>query len=313
MEEHWNQKDRSDTNLLNYGLATCPMTLMVKDHKTWSVESGKPPPTRSIMGGNVGGNKGLSEFMSLVLEPVAKKMDSMETNATNGLLSVIEELNKDLTKRKEKEGNPSNHQEEPPTHLEEPSSHQEGSADSGEMEVEQVRLDPVVEKHEHAESEPRSSQQEERTRILDNNIKPKRGERTAWMREKMTVIRKKQEYHAKKQQVNMKMKDRRRKTQGWTPKGNRILESWEVSEKNKIQDESDLVVVGADVAALYPSLNDIEVAIIIFNAIMNSDIKFLNFNFKVASAYIAMHMTPEEVERSPLWTILPRRSARGGM
>ena len=128
--EHWNQKDRSVRNLLNHGLATCPMTLMVKDHKTWSVESGKPPPTRSIMGGNVGGNKGLSEFMSLVLEPVAKKMDSMETNATNGLLSVIEELNKDLTKRKEKGGNPSSHQEEPSIHQEDSSSHQEESADT---------------------------------------------------------------------------------------------------------------------------------------------------------------------------------------
>ena len=118
------------------------------------------------------------------------------------------------------------------------------------MEVEQVRLDPVVEQHEHAESEPRSSQQEERTRILDNNIKPKRGERTAWMRLKMTVIRKKQEYHAKRQQVNTKMKDRRGRKQRWTPKGSRILESWQVSEKNKIQDDSDLVVVGADVTDL---------------------------------------------------------------
>jgi hypothetical protein len=61
---HWNQKDRSLRNLLNHGLATCPMTLLIKDHKTWSVESGETPPTRSIMGGNVGGNKGLSEFMS---------------------------------------------------------------------------------------------------------------------------------------------------------------------------------------------------------------------------------------------------------
>ena len=34
------------------------LTLLVKDHKkTWSVESGVAPPTRSIMGGNVGCNQ----------------------------------------------------------------------------------------------------------------------------------------------------------------------------------------------------------------------------------------------------------------
>ena len=73
------------------------------------------------------------------------------------------------------------------------------------------------------------------------------------------------------------------------------------------------MIVGADVATLYPSLNDIEVAIIIFNAILNADIKFLNFNLKVASVYIAMHLTPDEVQRSPLRRVLPRRSPKGGM
>ena len=35
------------------------------------------------MGGNVGGNAGMSEFISLVLEPVADEMkNSMEINAT---------------------------------------------------------------------------------------------------------------------------------------------------------------------------------------------------------------------------------------
>ena len=39
--EQWDQKDMSVRNLLNDALPTCPMTLMVKVHKTWSVESGK--------------------------------------------------------------------------------------------------------------------------------------------------------------------------------------------------------------------------------------------------------------------------------
>ena len=63
------------------GLACCPLTLLVKDHKSWSLESGYP--VRPVMGGNVGGNAGISEFVSLVLEPVANEMeDSLEINAT---------------------------------------------------------------------------------------------------------------------------------------------------------------------------------------------------------------------------------------
>ena len=38
---------------------------------------------------NVGANKPLREYMSLLLEPVAQRMESMEINASSGLLSVI--------------------------------------------------------------------------------------------------------------------------------------------------------------------------------------------------------------------------------
>jgi hypothetical protein len=70
------QEDRAVRNLLNHGLAVCPMTLLIKDHKVFSI--GETPPTRSVMGGNVGDNKPLSEFMSFILEPVARKMNGME-------------------------------------------------------------------------------------------------------------------------------------------------------------------------------------------------------------------------------------------
>ena len=86
----------------NHGLAICPMTLLIKDHKsTWSVilETEDTLPSRSVMGGNVGGNRGISEFLSLVLEPVAKEMKgSMEIDATSGLLSDIEKVNDEIIK-----------------------------------------------------------------------------------------------------------------------------------------------------------------------------------------------------------------------
>jgi hypothetical protein len=57
----WNQEDRSVSNLLNFGLAVCPTTLLVKEHKTFDL--GTAPPTRFVMGVNVGANKPLSEHM----------------------------------------------------------------------------------------------------------------------------------------------------------------------------------------------------------------------------------------------------------
>ena len=41
--------------------------------------------------------------------------------------------------------------------------------------------------------------------------------------------------------------------------------------------------------------------------------KFQNFNFRMASMYIAMHMTKDEERRSPLYRVLPRRTARNGV
>ena len=57
----------------------------------------------------------MSEYMFLVLEPMARRMDSMEVNASGGLLSVIENINDDLTSRKS-----SSHEEEegPPQEVE---------------------------------------------------------------------------------------------------------------------------------------------------------------------------------------------------
>ena len=40
LSDNWDQRDRSVRNLLNHGLVVCPLTLLIKDHKVWSVESG---------------------------------------------------------------------------------------------------------------------------------------------------------------------------------------------------------------------------------------------------------------------------------
>ena len=55
------------------------------------------PPSRSVMAES--GNKPLSEFMLLALEPVAKRMKGMEINASSGLLNIIESITTDISSR----------------------------------------------------------------------------------------------------------------------------------------------------------------------------------------------------------------------
>ena len=128
------------------------------------------------------------------------------------------------------------------------------------------------------------------------------------MRGKMTRCRKRQELLEKRKQ---KILNRQRVSK--TYKGKRIIEAKDVIRQEIIQDKDDLVVTGADVEGLYPSLSDIEVALIVFEAIMNSGIKFENIDFRLAGKYISMHLTEEEQRVSPLWRILPRRTTRNGV
>ena len=41
---NWGHEDRMARNILDKGEQACPMVLLIKDHKEWSIESGEPPP-----------------------------------------------------------------------------------------------------------------------------------------------------------------------------------------------------------------------------------------------------------------------------
>ena len=64
--------------------------------------------------------------------------------------------------------------------------------------------------------------------------------------------------------------------------------------------------------ALYPSLADLDTALICYNAVMESEIEFLNINYKLATKYIAICLTETELMLSPIAKILPRRTTRSG-
>ena len=75
--DYWQQEDRCKNNLLNHGLAIRLMRLLVKDQKYRTVDLGIPLPTRSVISGYRGGNMGLSELISFILEPIANEWEGV--------------------------------------------------------------------------------------------------------------------------------------------------------------------------------------------------------------------------------------------
>ena len=70
--------------------------------------------------------------------------------------------------------------------------------------------------------------------------------------------------------------------------------------------------MGSDVAALYPSLEAIEVARIVYNAVMESDVKFSGMNYTEAASMIALTSSEQECRLGPLKRVLPTRRSKNG-
>jgi hypothetical protein len=94
-----------------------------------------------------------------------------------------------------------------------------------------------------------------------------------------------------KQQSKDPILVRRQLPKTW--RGERLNDARDVAN-DQVQDVLELVVVGADVVALYPSLTDIEIANICFEAIMKSSVKFQNINYRKARLYIATCMNKSQ-------------------
>jgi hypothetical protein len=305
------------------------------------------------MGGNEGGNSGISEFISLVLEPVAREqVGNMEINATNGLLADIVDLNAELSREREvPEVSPQEEEvgkaQELSSHEEEVSSHEEGycpppSQEDGNMPITGGPCHHNGGGAPHQQITTRASGQTS----LQNNDDPsskqtdirffltrggKKGENSTIHAskiqqpsfstpqelddpiDKMRLIRNKM-VDARRAADRSKAEDavliRKEYKKTWM--GEDLTHAKDV-DNERVQDVLQLVVIGADVEALYPSLTDIEVANICFEAIMKSKIIFSNINYRKARLYIATNMNKTDQRTSPLWRVLPRRTSRGGV
>jgi hypothetical protein len=74
----------------------------------------------------------------------------------------------------------------------------------------------------------------------------------------------------------------------------------------------DLVVISQDVKALYPSLDWEDVIEIVGKLIEETDVKFENMDYRVLGKYLAIHLTPEEITKNNLKTVIPKRVKSGG-
>ena len=85
--------DRMLKNLTVSDIDLPEMSLLTKDHKSWSSESNKPVPTRPVMSGNCAINTHLSELISELVEPMALEFDGSEVQSSEEILARIDQIN----------------------------------------------------------------------------------------------------------------------------------------------------------------------------------------------------------------------------
>ena len=69
--------------------------------------------------------------------------------------------------------------------------------------------------------------------------------------------------------------------------------------------ESRKVVISQDVKALYPNLDWVEVIRIIGKLLEETDITFNDVDYKNLGKYLAIHLTPEEISKNNLKSVIP--------
>ena len=279
---NWGHEARHRATKLTYSLSVAPLYLLFKDHKGWSVSLGTPPPTRPVASAGKGQNDHLSETVSQVLEPVANVFEGgMEVNSTQDMLNKIDKLNTD-----------------------------------GDLELEDINLQEVDEELERMEKEKQETFEVDVDDVAEEEqeVLPEGMPRAERMRNMRDILRQKKNGR----KVNMfkpvegYIEVQKMTRRALTRRGQRKLVASEV-ENRVLQDRSDnMVIVGADVEALYPSLEDVQVAEIIYKAVMESEVKFDGVNHQEGARYIALTSSEEECRTGPLRRVLPRRRFEAG-
>ena len=90
----WDHTSRVRETMLGEAMATCPLSLLYKDHKGWNSGMGTVPPTRPVAGGHMGMNLHLSEVVSDLIEPLVDKYEGgKECISTEDMIAKVVDMN----------------------------------------------------------------------------------------------------------------------------------------------------------------------------------------------------------------------------
>ena len=93
-----NDQQRMLKNNLVSDLDVPEMSILIKDHKKWSVDSGEPVPSQPVLSGNNTINTHLSELISELVEPIVSEHTGAEIQSTEEALSILDEINWSIDK-----------------------------------------------------------------------------------------------------------------------------------------------------------------------------------------------------------------------
>ena len=162
------------------------------------------------------------------------------------------------------------------------SSLEEGITAPGQKDIRQFLVDGKGEKLQFREES-----------FVEPNAKDEPFEKMRMIRNKMAEARR----LADKHENAVRAKNEKEPIKEW--EGEKILYARDVIN-SMVQDEQEVVVVGADVVALYPNLTDLEVANICYEAVMKSKVKIRNINYRKGLLYIAclLYTSPSPRDRT---------------
>ena len=318
---NWGHEDRHRETKITNSLSVCPLYLLFKDHKGWEWHMGGVAPTRPVASANSGANVHFSELLSQTIEPLANKfVGGMEWISTCDMLSDVDKLNADdrpCTESQvsplieDKMASPLSKEDPVPVQSSVPLS---SWRDSDTMS--HVRRDGDKEPtgKEDMDSSTRTDcgqgkgvLEESRT---ENQPKSwsRRGTKMREMRAKMEMMRKPLQFRQGGEEDMILTEKREAKT--W--RGQKLVGGREVNNSQVQDRDKKMLVVGSDVEALYPSLEDMAVAEICYKAVMESKVKFEGVNYREAVLYVALNWTAQQCRLSKLRRVLPRRAKNSG-
>ena len=323
----WNQVRRVRETMLTGSQAICPLYLTFKDHKGWSAESGKPPPTRPIAGGNVGLNLSLSEVISEVCEAlVIHAEESKEVISTEDMIARIKELNernKDWTEFGWWEGRE--------------------SLDGGLVGCNKCKEEGDEKRGKLASKTglrrgvARVEEDDGRGQDQDQGQADEEGDKLAGI---TGMLGEEEEYERCGCMNEVTEEEWTRESQFWTKEQVKVTAESLMKRRNKegallmmkladsssdgkvrstevpadmLQDMSrPIVIVGFDVEQLYPSLEMGTAAKIIEEMILKSKIRWTDLEYMEGARMVALNKSEDWIRKEGLSRIIPRRRKRQG-